>query len=104
MAWTDLCKVSELTEGEGRFVDLGEHQLAVFLKDGSIHACDDSCPHAGGSLSGGMIEDGTVVCPWHYWSFKLTDGTMPAGGRARVRIYATRIVGEGPDALVQADI
>ena len=33
MAWMDLCKRSELTEGEGKFVDLGEHQLAVFLKE-----------------------------------------------------------------------
>lgn len=104
MAWMDLCKLSELTQGEGRFVDLGERQLAVFLQEGEIHAFDDTCPHAGGSLAGGMIENGCIICPWHYWAFKLTDGTMASGGRARIRIYATRTIGEGADAVVQADV
>lgn len=104
MAWTDLCKASELTEGEGKFVDLGEVQLAVFLKDGKIHAFQDNCPHAGASLSGGFIEEGNITCPWHYWTFKLDDGTMVGGGRAKIKIYSTRIVGEGADALVQADV
>jgi nitrite reductase (NADH) small subunit/3-phenylpropionate/trans-cinnamate dioxygenase ferredoxin subunit len=104
MAWTDLCRASELTEGEGRFVDLGEHQLAVFLVEGQVHAFQDTCPHAGASLAGGMIEEGCVVCPWHYWTFNLTDGTMASGGRAHIKIYSTRITGEGADAVVQADI
>lgn len=104
MAWTDLCKKNDLVDGEGRFVDLGEHQLAVFLKDGAIYAFQDHCPHAGASLAGGMIEDGCITCPWHYWSFRLDDGQMPAGGRARIRIYQTRVVGEGADAIIQADV
>ena len=104
MAWIDLCKVSELIEGEGRFIDLGEHKLALFLKDGQVYATSDTCPHAGASLSGGMIEEGFVVCPWHYWSFKLTDGTMASGGRAKIRIYSIQIKGEGADATVQADV
>lgn len=104
MAWTDLCKVSELSEGEGKFVDTGDHQIAVFLSDGQVHAFQDACPHAGASLSSGMIEDGCIVCSWHYWTFKLSDGTMASGGRAKIRIYSTRIVGEGADAIVQGDL
>lgn len=104
MAWTDLCKVSELTEGEGEFVDHEPDQLAVFLKGGKIYAFQDTCPHAGASLSGGTIEDGCITCPWHYWTFKLDDGTMVGGGRAKIRIYSTRVVGDGADAVVQGDI
>ncbi len=105
MPWTDLCKVSELVEGEGRLVGLAEDRnVAVFLKDGKIYATDDRCPHAGGSLSGGMIEEGYIICPWHYWGFSLEDGTMASGGRAKIRVYPVRVQGEGADAIVQADI
>ncbi len=104
MAWTALCKVSDLSEGEGRFVESGDHQIALFLIDGQVHAVQDTCPHAGASLSSGFVEDGCVVCSWHYWAFKLSDGTMASGGRAKLRVYSTRIVGEGPDAVVEADI
>jgi len=104
MAWTDLCKLSELVESEGRFVDLGERKLAVFVKEGQLFAFDDTCPHAGASLSGGMVDQGFITCLWHYWSFNLTDGTMVAGGRAKIRVYPVRTVGEGADAIVQADI
>jgi len=104
MPWVDLCKRSELIEGEGRYVDLGKYRLALFLKGGELYACDDACPHAGGSMSSGTIDNGFITCPWHYWSFKLTDGRMVSGGRARLRFYPTRIVGEAEQAVIQADL
>src|SRR5262245_61213225 len=104
MAWVDLCKVSELSEGEGHFVSVEDRNIAVFLKEGKVYVFDDTCPHAGASLSGGTIEEGYITCPWHYWSFSVEDGTMGGGGRAKIRIYKTQIVGEGADAVVQADL
>ncbi len=104
MAWVDLCKVSDLSEGEGRFVSVDDNNIAIFLKDGKVHVFDDTCPHAGGSLSGGILEEGFVTCPWHYWSFNVETGCMQGGGRAKIRIYPTQIVGEGADAIVQADL
>jgi nitrite reductase (NADH) small subunit/3-phenylpropionate/trans-cinnamate dioxygenase ferredoxin subunit len=100
MAWIALCKVSELVEGEGKFVKLPDRNVAVFRKEGTVHVFDDRCPHAGASLSGGTIDDDCVVCPWHQWSFSLEDGTVVGGGRARIRIYPVRIEGDE----VQADI
>lgn len=104
MAWTDLCKLSDLAEGEGKFIPLPDRNLAVFLKEGELHAFDDHCPHAGASLAGGTCEEGFVTCTWHYWSFSLEDGCMAGGGRAKIRVYPTRLEGSGPSATVQADI
>lgn len=104
MAWVDLCKLSDLSEGEGHFVKVNDRNIAVFIIEGKVHAFDDTCPHAGGSLSAGTIDEGYVTCPWHYWSFSIETGTMAAGGRAKIRVYPTQIVGQGPDAIVQADL
>src|SRR5262245_32489507 len=69
-----VCKVSDLTEGEGKAVEVGGKLVAVFFTDGRYFAIDDVCPHMGASLSGGWVEDGTVTCPWHAWPFRLADG------------------------------
>lgn len=104
MAWTDLCKVSELCEGEGKLVTLQEKNIAVFLQEGKYYAFDDTCPHAGASLAGGCIEEGHITCPWHFWGFSVENGTMAGGGRAKIRVYPTRVAGEGAEALLQADL
>jgi len=98
MSWTPLCKLSELKEGEGRFVEAGGLQLAIFLEKSRVHVFDDYCPHAGASLSGGHLEEGHVVCPWHYWAFNLDTGKLAPGGRTGIQVYRTRIMGDAVEA------
>ena len=71
MAWISLCEITELTENQGKYVEIDGNQLAVFLSDGKVSVLDNHCPHAGGNLAGGHVEDGCAVCPWHYWAFRL---------------------------------
>ena len=85
-----MCKVSELKEGAGRFVEAGGRQLAVFIRESELHVVDDYCPHAGGSLAGGFLEDGCVVCSWHYWAFDLKTGNVTPNGKGHVNIYPAR--------------
>lgn len=33
--------------------------------DGELVAGPDACPHLGAALSGGRVEEGRLVCPWH---------------------------------------
>ena len=102
MAWADLCKASEIKDGEGKFVKAASRQLAVFMSQGKLHVTDDYCPHAGGSLSGGFIENGCLVCSWHYWAFDLTTGKLTPDGRAHVGVYPARLSEDGKS--VQADL
>ena len=105
MAWTSLCNLDELTEGAGKAVQVDGFSLAVFLNGGRPYVMDSICPHAGHDLSGGIIENGCAVCPYHGWNFRLTDGQMPDAPGIAVRSYETRLFPR-PDrpTLVQADL
>jgi NAD(P)H-dependent nitrite reductase small subunit len=105
MPWTSLCDLSELTEGHGKYVEIDGFQLAVFLSNGHPYALDNTCPHAGGPLSDGIVDDGCAVCPWHDWRFKLDSGQLCDASHITISTYKTRLL-ERPDkpTLVQADL
>lgn len=71
----------DLEEGVGLKVDLTEHQVAIFLVDGTLFALGDRCSHAEASLSEGELFGDEVECPRHGSSFSLSTGealTLPA--------------------------
>ena|SRR5688572_16266682 len=100
MAWTSLCSIDELKEGKGRYVEVGRFQLAVFLHEGKPVVMDNYCPHAGGNLAGGVIEDGCAICPWHAWAFRVDNGELRDVPSVRVEVYPARVRGN----LVEANL
>lgn len=105
MAWTSLCDLDELEEGMGKPVEIGGFQLGVFLDKGEVYVTDNNCPHAGGNLACGHIENGHILCPWHSWPFNLKTGELRDMPNCVISTYKTRIVTlEGKPKLVQADL
>ena len=82
--------VEDVPPGEGRAFVAGSTQIAVFrLRDGSLHATQAACPHAGGPLADGQTDVNVLVCPLHQYAFRWADGTSP-GGAPPVRTYPVR--------------
>ena len=105
MAWTSLCDLDELEEGKAKYVEIGGFQLAVALNRGQVYVTDNTCPHAGGNLAGGHVEDDCIVCPWHHWPFKLATGELRDMPGCAITTYKARVVSrEGSTALAQADL
>jgi len=101
---SDYVKVAEVTElqpGEGKTVVVGDREIALFNVAGKFMAIDNICPHRGGPLAEGMVEDTTVTCPWHGWRFSLLDGTSPVIKTAKVDTFA--VVVEGNDVKVKVN-
>lgn len=96
-----VASVSEIGEGAGIAVDVGERRLAVFRYRGELFALDETCPHRGGPLHEGGIDDGVVLCPWHLWRFDLVTGRSPVNPLSRVRTYRVEVVDE--DVWVELD-
>lgn len=68
----------------GKRICLAHHQ-------GQWHAVDARCPHAGGPLADGHIDQsGCVVCPWHRFAFDLRSGQSDSGGYY-VNTYPVRV-------------
>ncbi len=72
--WVLMCRRDEIPAGRGRTCEVLGLRVAVFRAGETIIALTDTCPHAGGSLGQGWIEEGEVVCPLHHWRFRLSDG------------------------------
>jgi nitrite reductase (NADH) small subunit len=90
-----LCRVTETpSEGEVCEISALDRIFCVARLDGEIVVMDNACPHRGGPLGQGLIEQGRIVCPWHAWAFDLKTGCASHNPRACVRHYATRIEGE----------
>ena len=88
-----VAKVGAIAEGAGMAFPVGDRLVAVFnLGGGSYHAIDDLCPHMGASLAAGDVCDGIVVCPWHAWRFRVTDGTWCDNPRIKTDVFEVRVV------------
>jgi NAD(P)H-dependent nitrite reductase small subunit len=72
--WISVCRLDEIEEGSGRSLEAAGLLLAVFRVAGQVVALSGRCPHSGGPLGMGWIEEGQVVCPLHRWGFRLDDG------------------------------
>ena len=87
-----LIALDELPDGRGRRVCTAGYDLAVFKVGDAVYAIDDSCPHAGSSLSGGRTEGTTVGCPAHGLKFDLVHGRPRNPAKLQARTHGLRVV------------
>lgn len=81
----------QIPYGEGRTFEIDGEQVVVFrLRDGRLRALDAVCPHKGGPLADGTIDNSIVVCPLHQNAFELDTGCSPTGAPP-VKTYAVSV-------------
>jgi NAD(P)H-dependent nitrite reductase small subunit len=86
-----VARVTDVEPGTGKAVVVGSREVALFNAGGCFYALDNTCPHQGGPLAEGWIEGENVTCPWHAWTFRMTDGGMTLGDYARVDAFAVKV-------------
>lgn len=85
--WVRLCGADEVpASGKVGEYSVSGVQVCLANNNGELSAVDNLCPHRGGPLSEGWLEDGKVVCPWHAWGFNLHTGDCPEE-RSHVAVY-----------------
>ena len=83
--------VSVLPEGRVMTVTAGHHDICLTHFEGKISALDSKCPHQGGPLGEGSIENGWLRCPWHGWDFHPCTGRSPGSHEDGVPTYEVKI-------------
>lgn len=84
----------EPTGDDGRTVRV----CVVLPPDGNPVVLHDRCPHRDIRLSGGVVRDGELVCPGHFWRFDVRTGHRTDAVSGGVPLHESRIV----DGWVQA--
>lgn len=75
--WHRVLATEELPEGRVTTVAAGHKSVALVHYDGQFSALDNHCPHQGGPLGEGSIENGLLRCPWHGYDYCPLDGKSP---------------------------
>ena len=75
--WHKALDLDQLPDGRVTTVTLGTQTLCMTHHEGNYGALDNKCPHQGGPLGEGSIENGLLRCPWHGWDYHPCTGLAP---------------------------
>ena len=95
--WYPVTWSSHITGTPSAHTLCGE-KIALIRDGGQVYALHDRCPHRGVPLSQGNQQfPGTLSCPYHGWTYDLTDGRLcavitdgpqsPIRGKVNVQTY-----------------
>jgi nitrite reductase (NADH) small subunit len=100
--WVRLCGLAE-APANGQVAEASADGVGICLANlnGELAAIDNLCPHRGGPLGQGWLEDESVVCPWHSWTFHLKTGVAEFPVKHRQTVFPLRV--EGDEVLVDLE-
>jgi nitrite reductase (NADH) small subunit len=90
---TRVCRASDLAADVSLRVVSNECAALVAMVDGAPFAIEDRCPHRSGVLSEGLLRDGVVTCPEHWWRFDVRTGARTDHPEQSLTRYPARVVG-----------
>lgn len=70
-----------------QLIKVNHKKLCLIKHNDKIHVVQNSCPHAGGILSGGWCKAGKIVCPIHRYEYDLDSGRGAEGQGDYIDIY-----------------
>ena len=89
-----VLKAEDLPIGKSAIILVGGLEIAVFNYKNEYFAILNKCPHKGGPLGEGRVQEGIVICPNHEWRFELKTGNSMQNPEMKVKIFPVRIKDE----------
>ena len=93
MRWHTLSPASRIREGQVLAFTIAGRLLAVGRSATGYFAVDASCPHAGGNLGEGEVENECVICPVHGFAYNVRSGCGLDDG-SRLRVHRVELDGD----------
>ena len=99
MRWVAVLKTADLEPGRCTNVFVGSMGIALANVGGQLFAADNRCPHDGGPLGMGEMDEEWIVCPYHGWAYSMKNGEYDNDRTRFMTTLKTRV--EGEDLLVE---
>ncbi len=93
--WHKVADSNDFAEGEVRVCPVGLKTVAVTKLHGRYGAIDNRCPHQGGPLGQGTVENDKIRCPWHGFDFDPFTGEAAGGPDFDVPTYSVEARDDG---------
>lgn len=90
--FVEAARLDDVPVGTGRAVTIAGRQVALFNVGGAVYAIDDTCPHAGGSLGMGKLNERVVTCPVHGMKIDVTNGCFAGTSGFGVASHRVNVV------------
>ncbi len=87
-SWHKVAATDVPSEGRVRPAVVDGRPVALSRCGGALGALENRCPHQGGPLGEGSIENGWLRCPWHGYDYDPLTGEPPEGFSDKPRAYA----------------
>ncbi|MBI84308.1 MAG: ferredoxin [Planctomycetaceae bacterium] len=78
MGWHQIATVTECPPGSSLERVAAGQVVALFNVAGEFYALDGVCPHQGGPLGKGQLDQCRLSCPWHGLQFDVQSGQNQA--------------------------
>ncbi len=102
--WHRVADVDRLDDGHVTQVTAGNKFICLTRYQGAYHAISNHCPHQGGPLGEGYIDDaGYVRCPWHGYEYSAVDGSPPPGFEDAVEDFPLEVRDDGIYVAVEPE-
>ena len=88
----EVAPLDQLQPGAGSVFTVAYRSVACFNVGGTVHAIDDTCPHAGGSLGSSKLNGAIVTCRAHGMKIDVTTGCFAGSSAFGVAAYPVRVV------------
>jgi nitrite reductase (NADH) small subunit/3-phenylpropionate/trans-cinnamate dioxygenase ferredoxin subunit len=82
---------------------LGGRGVVLANVDDQYYAISDTCPHAGAPLGEGFLDESTLTCPLHGWTFDVITGECDIDPDEHLLCLDVQIRGDRVFVRVDAD-
>lgn len=77
----------DIPEGERKIIEVDGVSIGIFHHKGGWYALRNHCLHRGGPVATGRMADDHIICPWHGYTYNITDGKLLMDPSARLEMY-----------------